>query len=286
MRLSTEINSSAKHVGEERAIELIAKAGFDCYDFSMFEMARIDWRSMTVIDTDHPLNKSSYAEFAKKLKGVADSCGIVCNQSHAPFPSRIVGMDFIKRAIECTAIAGGKICIVHPDNNFTAEQNAKMYAEILPFAKEHGVKIATENMWNWANGATQSCEAACSTSEDFVKHIDTVNDKNFIACLDIGHAEMRGSGSGAYNMIKALGSRLGAVHIHDNDQINDSHQIPFSMNIDFEQVARGLKEINYQGDLTLEADRYLEAYDKDTVFDGIKNLYSSIKRLDDMIKTL
>lgn len=286
MRLSTEIYSTARHVGEEKAIELIAKAGFDCYDFSLFDIARIDWRYMKVVDTDHPLSSSSYADFARKIKAVADACGIECNQSHAPFPSRIVGMDYIKRAIECTAIAGGKICIVHPDNNFTAEQNAKMYAEILPFAKEHGVKIATENMWNWEKDAPTSCFAACSTSEDFVKHIDTVNDPYFIACLDIGHAEMRGSGSGAYNMIKALGKRLGALHIHDNDQLGDTHQIPFSMNIDFEQVARGLKEIGYQGELTLEADRYLQDYDKDTVFDGIKNLYSSIKRLDDIIKTL
>ena len=286
MKVSTEIYSAARHIGEERAIELYARAGFDCYDLSMFEMARIDWSKMTVIDTGHPFATSDYASFAKKLRNVADACGIECNQSHAPFPTRIVGLDYIKRAIECTAIAGGKICIVHPDNNLSAEENAKMYAEILPFAKDHGIKIATENMWNWEKDAPHSCFAACSTSEDFVKHIDTVNDPSFVACLDIGHAEMRGSGSGAYNMIKALGNRLCALHIHDNDQLGDSHQIPFSMNIDFEQVAKGLKEINYQGELTLEADRYLEAFDASNIYDGIKNLYASIKRLDDLIKTV
>ncbi len=284
MKISTEIYSAARHVGEERAIELYAKAGFDCYDFSMFEMARIDWSTMSVLDSTHPLRQDDYISFAKKLRNVADSCGIECNQSHAPFPTKIVGLDFIKRAIECTAIAGGKICVVHPDNDQSAEENAEMYHKILPFAKEHGVKIATENMWNWKKDAPQSCFAACSTSEDFVKHIDLINDPYFVACLDIGHAEMRGSGSGAYNMIKALGPRLGALHIHDNDQLGDSHQIPFSMNIDFDMVARGLKEVGYQGELTLEADRYLEAYDADTVYDGIKNLYASIKRLDEIIK--
>ena len=44
---------------------------------------------------------------------------------------------------------------------------------------------------------------------------------------------MRGSGDGAVNMIRALGNRLAALHIHDNDRWHDSHQIPFSMDIDF-----------------------------------------------------
>ncbi|MBR2025110.1 MAG: TIM barrel protein, partial [Clostridia bacterium] len=174
MKISTEIYSSARHVGEEKAIELLAKAGFDCWDFSMFDMARIDWSTYKLIEMDHPLAKDGYVSFAKQLKKVADDCGIECNQSHAPFPSKVVGIDYIKRAIECTAIAGGKICIVHPDNNSSAEENAVMYNELLPFAKEYGVKIATENMWNWKSGATRSCPAACSLAEDFKKHIDVV----------------------------------------------------------------------------------------------------------------
>ena len=33
MKISTEINSAAKIVGEERAIEYYARAGFDAWDF-------------------------------------------------------------------------------------------------------------------------------------------------------------------------------------------------------------------------------------------------------------
>lgn len=284
MKISTEIYSAARHVGEEKAIELYAKAGFDCYDFSMFEMARVDWSTMKVVEGKHPLSGENWREFAKKIRHVADECGIECNQSHAPFPSRVVGMDFIKRAIECTAIAGGKICIVHPDNNWSAEENGEMYNNLLPFAKEHGVKIATENMWNWKKDAPTSCPAACSLAEDFVRHIDVVNDPYLVACLDIGHAEMKGSGDGAANMIRALGSRLQALHIHDNDCLGDTHQIPFSMNIDFSKVAKALKDINYQGELTLEADRFLNAYNKDNVYDGILELAKSVRKLEQMIK--
>lgn len=284
MKISTEIYSTARHVGEHKAIELLAKAGFDCWDFSMFEMARIDWGKMVLIPSTHPTAGSEYVKFAKELRKVADDCGIECNQSHAPFPTRIVGLDYIKRAIECTAIAGGKICIVHPDNNASAENNAEMYKELLPFAKDHGVKIATENMWNWENGATQSCFAACSTAESFCRHIDLVNDPYLVACLDLGHAEMKGSGDGAPYMIRQLGNRLQALHIHDNDQLGDSHQIPFSMKIDFVEIAKALREINYKGVLTLEADRYLQAYNQDNVFEGVKKLAESARRLSDLIE--
>lgn len=284
MKISTEIQSTSRHVGEEKAIELLAKAGFDCWDFSMFEMVRLNWSTMEIIENDHPLNGNQWRDFAKKLRHIADECGIECNQSHAPFPSRIVGMDYLKRAIECTAIAGGKICIIHPDNNSSAEENAKMYNELLPFAKEHGVKIATENMWNWEKDAPTSSPAACSTSEDFCKHIDIVNDPYFVACLDLGHAEMRGSGDGAPNMIRALGSRLQALHIHDNDCLGDSHQIPFSMNIDFGAIAKALKDIDYKGELTLEADRHLNSFSKENVFEGVCELARSARRFEELIK--
>ena len=41
MKISTEIASIAKITGMEKAVELTAKAGFDAWDFSMFDMCRI-----------------------------------------------------------------------------------------------------------------------------------------------------------------------------------------------------------------------------------------------------
>ena len=71
---------------------------------------------------------------------------------------------------------------------------------------------------------------------------------------------MEGSGDGAGNMIRALGPHLQALHLHDNDRINDFHQIPGFMSIDFGKVVRTLKDIGYSGWFTLEADRYLNAF--------------------------
>ncbi len=287
MKISTEINSSAKRIGNERAVELVGKAGFDAWDFTMFSLAQFDWSTNSVIENGHPLRGSNYLAHARKLKQIGLDNGIVCNQSHAPFPTHIPEIkSYLKRAIECTAEAGGNICIIHPVNDNTPEQNAEFYFELLPFAKECGVKIATENMWNWDSKEQHALPASCSSPKDFCDHIKAVNDPSFVACLDIGHAEMKGVDTSAVEMIHALGDSLQALHIHDNDKWHDSHQIPFSMNVDFTAIVKALKDIDYKGYFTLEADTYLNDFAEEKLFDGMVNLKNAARKLADMFEAL
>ena len=282
MKISTEIDSIALHIGEEKAVELVAKTGFDAWDFSMFQMC--EKKNGVLVPTNHPTAQGDYLGFARKLKQIGLDNGIICNQGHAPFPSSPKSIDWLKRAIECLAAAGGEICIIHPMNNGTPKENAEMYFELLPFAKEHNVKIATENMWNWSKFLKHSKFAACATPKSFNAHLDAVNDDCFVACLDIGHAEMKGSKTNAAEMIRALGPRLKALHIHDNDKLHDSHQIPFSMNIDFVPIVKALKEIGYDGYFTLESSYYLDNYKKEDVPECVKNLKDAARKLADMFE--
>lgn len=285
MKTSTEIHSIAKIVGEEKSIELCAKAGFDAWDFSIFRMCDYDWANKIVRPLTHPLTKDNYLAYARKLKQIGLDNGIYCNQSHAPFPIRCKEIySFLKRSIECTAEAGGEICIIHPFNDKTPEENAETYAELLPFARECGVKIATENMWNWDDDLDRATFAACSMPDNFCKHVDLLNDDHLVACLDIGHAEMMGEHTSAVEMIHALGNRLQALHLHDNDKWQDLHQIPFSMDIDFVAVMKALKDIGYKGHITLEANGYLKDRTEDNVFEGVKNLANSAKKLAEMME--
>lgn len=272
MKTSTEIGSIAQHIGEERAVEATAKAGFDAWDFSMFTMGSDGWAAPGMIAAGRHLVT------ARHLRRIGLDNGILCNQSHAPFPSPKM-LDYLKPAIECTAEAGGKICIIHPDNDSTPEQNAEMYARLLPFAKGCGVKIATENMWNWDSETDEALFAACATPESFSAHLDAVGDADFVACLDIGHAEMRGVGTSAVAMIHTLGERLQALHIHDNDRRYDLHQIPFSQSIDFAPIVKALQEIHYAGYFTLEADAFLRQYTEDTLMTGLRRMSETARKL-------
>ena len=86
MKISTEIGSAAKLVGYERAIELVGKAGFDAWDFSMFDMHKPE---LLPIPFRHKLNSMYHLRLARRLKQIGLDNGIVCNQSHAPFPVRM-----------------------------------------------------------------------------------------------------------------------------------------------------------------------------------------------------
>ncbi|MBQ8291690.1 MAG: TIM barrel protein [Clostridia bacterium] len=250
---SVDIESLKKYGNAEQIVKLVKEAGFTAYDASMFTNGVLD----------SVLYAEDWAEKAKAFRAYADRLGIVCNQTHAPFPSAKKGDEAynewifprIVRSIEVGSILGAKICVVHPCNDWTAEENAVFYKKLEPYARKAGVKIALENMWNCVNwGTPEFCAtpAACSHHDDFKKHLELLPKDVFVACLDIGHAEMRGLDTSAVKMIETLGERLQAIHLHDVDLQHDNHQIPFTQGVDFEAVVQAFKRVGYQGDITLE----------------------------------
>lgn len=74
MKTSTEIQSIAQHVGEHKAVEYCAKAGFDGWDFSMFNMCQYLWPQDVCVDSGHPLRTDNYLKFVREL--VAKGCNI------------------------------------------------------------------------------------------------------------------------------------------------------------------------------------------------------------------
>ncbi len=285
MKLSTEIGSYSPLVGEHKAVELAAKAGFEAWDLSMHRMCRFNKKTQSIASFDHPFFAPDYLKFIRQLRHIGQEEGICCNQAHAPYPTPNPQIrSYLERALECAAEAGAKICVIHPGNRLTVQENAEFYQSLLPLAKSYGLKIAAENMWCWDQEADRSCFAACSTSESFLEHMCAVGDEDFVACLDIGHGEMEGSGSGAANMIRALGSHLQALHIHDNDRRRDRHWLPFTMKIDFEAVTQALREVGYRGDVTMEAGDYLAAQTVETLPEALAALRESTEKIRNMLR--
>ncbi len=285
MKVSMPIDPVANVVGEKQALQYVKKAGFDYfdYDFSL-RMVNYCYATGSTKYCYHPLAHDGYLSYIRDIKKYADDLEIGCNQIHAPFPvANQVVRDTLKKAIECTAELGGKICVIHPDNFKCAEDNAEMYLELLPFAKSCGVKIATENMWNWvADGVV--CPAACSDEKDFLAHLKAVNDKDFIACVDVGHAELIGLNTSAEKLITALGDYVQALHIHDVDFHHDLHERPFTQKVDFVKVVKALKKINYKGVFSLEVEKPYQTATPETVYQVVKKDYLAVRRLADMFE--
>ncbi len=280
-KTSTEINSIARYVGEAKALELVAQAGFDCYDFSMHQMAKYDYStSMVSRQYFHPLKDGNPRGFAKEIRRIGESLGIACNQSHAPYPIRCEEIRrILPLAIECTAIAGGDICVIHPNNNLSPLENAAIYKELLPVAKSFGIRIATENMWNWDGNKGHAVPAACSQPQNFLELLERVGDPDLVACLDIGHSQMKGLGTTPVEMIETLGQHIWALHLHDNDGLHDAHELPYTGVVDYEAVLKALAKVGYRGVLTLEAYGHLPKHSPHNIQRGVMEMGETARQL-------
>ncbi len=271
MFLSTQTEFYTKNFGYEEGIRRLSKIGFDCLDLTLTHLGKSD---------QDPLLCENYKEIAEKMKAIAAENGVTFNQCHAPY--RFNSYDFIndekarediffkiKRAIEIAGIVGAKRVIIHPwhHRNFHLESNEeffkinmKFYGEFAPIAKKAGVKIALENMWQKNIFSQKIVSDVCSNPYEFAKYVDELNKLygGFVACLDIGHCAL--TGVDPKDSIKVLGSRIEALHVHDNNTEDDEHLLPFLGKIDFEGVMMALKSIDYKGELTFEADKFLNKF--------------------------
>lgn len=245
--------------GFEEGIRVAAEAGFDALDLNLI---------MAVYTDD--FSDENYAATAAKLVKLAKDNGLYFNQAHAPFPAYIVGNDeynakvlpAIRRAIRIAGLVGAKQIVVHPidtrvDPTIDQKQfNIDFYNALIPDIKASGCKVALENMWGHPlpdNGVRPApiVPNVCSLGKDLAEYYDALDPACFTVCLDIGHSGL--VGEAASDAIRALGgSRLHALHVHDNDNVHDSHTIPFQGRIDWQAVMDALTEIGYDGDFTFE----------------------------------
>lgn len=261
MKLVTQTEVLSNRFGDETAVRILCESGFDGIDFSMF----------AIKEDDSILNTADYKNHIKKLIDIAGSYGVTFEQAHAPFPSAKDGdseydawiFGRLTRALEISGMLDAKICVVHPvqfkENQF--EKNMELYHKLEPYAADYGVKIALENMWGWNNETKRIVPNVCSVAEDFNRYVDSLDPAHFTACLDLGHCGLVGENAG--DMIREMGSRIGCLHIHDNDNVNDSHVLPYTSEMDWDDILHALGEIDYKGNFTYESDYFLKKFPDD-----------------------
>lgn len=277
MIISTQTCHAAKKCGLNEAVRMIAMAGFDAIDVSMFDDKENEW-----------MFSDGFEEKIAEVKKTAEELGIFFNQAHAPFPTMKANDEEynrmirpkVLRSIEIAGMLGVKNIVVHPvvfpENQ--KENNLKMYNELLPYAKKANVKIALENMWGRDKRRGVITPNVCSVADELGDYYDSLDPEWFTVCLDIGHVGLVGEYEEPF--IKTLGAkRLTCLHVHDNDYVHDSHTAPFTMNLPWDDICRSLAEIGYTGDLTLEADNFLAPLPQELYQAGLEFMFASAECL-------
>lgn len=246
----------------KEAFQVAKDAGFDGVDLTLCDVFKNDTYWL----------EDDYLEKARALRAEADAIGIRVLQAHAPFNGTTEYAEELfehtKRSIEIAAICGAECIVVHPIQHLpyfddpknveiVFDYNMDFYGKMVPIAREYGIKLAIENMWRTNRKRGVIDHSVCSRPEEFCHYVDELQKRygdTITACLDIGHTVL--VGVDPCEMIEKLGSRIGALHIHDNDYVKDLHLIPGHGQMNFEAVHAALKKAGYRGHYTLECTGY------------------------------
>lgn len=226
--------------------------GYDGLDFQNF------------IDTKSALftcGARGFEETLKEVKAVADANGLKIYQAHAPGrypPQDATDADRAERfekkakALYGCAVLECPYMVIHPilpygtkvnvNPDGVWEINVEFFSRLTEKAKEYGVTLCYENM--------PFKVFPFSTPEFVLKLAKEIHDPYFRVCLDTGHAALFGDPTDAVRLIGK--EYLHTLHVHDNDGQNDRHFIPYTGVIDWTAFCGALREIGYEGYLSLE----------------------------------
>lgn len=258
MLLATNTGCVMREYAPRDAVNLICEAGFSALDFSFFDEK---WYT-------EGINPALFRD----LGAYAKDKGAPFVQAHAPFHSSFPDaaqtesrFQDIVRSMRYAALLGVQTMVVHPVQHLTYadsgvperlfEMNMDFCRRLIPYCEEFGMRIGVENMWQY-HPWPKITHSTCSTPEEMIRYVDTLNSPWITACLDTGHASL--VGQAPHDYVRKLGaSRLGSLHVHDVSKTEDNHTLPYLGIIDWKQFAAALKDIGYSGCFTFECDGFL-----------------------------
>lgn len=188
----------------------------------------------------------------------------VMNMAHWQHPLSSPNPDDVKKSVEGmeTSLRNAKLwgadnvllvpAVVRPDTTIPQawQRSQPVVKKLLPLAKELGVRIGIEPVWN----------KFLLTPYDTAKYIDEFKSPWITAYFDVGNVVMYGY---PQEWIRALGKRITRFHLKDFDTRTRNFVNLREGSIDWKEVRKAIGEINYSGWLTVELGGGDEAYLRD-----------------------
>lgn len=187
---------------------------------------------------------------------LAKRYGLFIEHAHIPyygtdalwFDDEKAAEDFIAKAmagIELAEACEVPTLVIHPYEEHGEQRGSEelflsRMRRIANHCRAHNVRLAIENLDDTAR---------------LIRLADQIIDDNPAAgvCFDSGHANV--SNPGDFSMLTHYKDRVFALHLHDNDALDDQHLMPFAQgcNVDWNGFMRALETTGFQGSLMLES---------------------------------
>lgn len=286
LQIGVQTKNVVKDAYPAEGFAMLKRAGFSCADFSLNGYLLNTALYQSKINTFFDRSVQELEEFFTPHKQGAKAAGIQISQMHMPYPvyvpsgTKEVNEYLQKKAapksmhvcafLECPYIVihGFKLAYFLGSEEQEWAQTERFIDSIAPMAKEMGITICLENLYDGIGG--HLIEGPCCDAKKAVERIERINEKYQAEvlgfCFDTGHANL--AGIDFEKFITTLGGCLKVLHMHDNDGISDLHQIPFTFtktrenksSTDWEGFVRGLRNIRFRGTLSFETAPVLTAF--------------------------
>ncbi len=237
----------------EAMVDEFVKAGYSCTEFSDEHGAVLLERAAGI--------PNGAEKIGTEMKKYADERGFSFPQGHLYLKVDLCADDAVEIMLPwldlfvAMDIRAGVLHTSCKRDDFSPEQRFERWVQVLTKLSDHlrgtEMSIALEN----AGGYNYSAESLLAL-------IDAVGSDHLGICLDTGHLNLSRSGKAPHygkveytqsEFIRRAGERLIALHIADNDGTYDQHMMPFGRgNVNFTDVMRGLREVNYSHLFNLE----------------------------------
>ncbi|MCC7493547.1 MAG: sugar phosphate isomerase/epimerase [Fimbriimonadaceae bacterium] len=249
MLLATSLNVLYDYTADiDRAVRRLHAARFDALDFNGCDML--------------PLWRGAAGELhLERLRAAAEAVGLPFVQAHGPmfgyFGDRAAeGVADTLRCIDWCGRLRVPWMVMHPANlpcaggpevrQAVLERNVSFLSQFIPALEQHGVGMALENLADTFGGQ----RTFGSVPEDLIDLCDALDHELVGLCWDTGHAFLQKLPQ--TSSLRALGSRLKAIHVQDNDGRADLHILPYHGQVNWDEVLAGLRAAGYQGAFTYE----------------------------------
>lgn len=214
--------------------------GFDTVDISLMGAFRND----TFHGYEEKVIRGLEAIKNSKLEfnGVHLPCGTILSLSTLDDDYRLEFISKIKSLLKvidkyspnCVLIHSSGEPIDDKDRDAQKRQLAKSYLELKDSCKAH---FCIENL-------PRTC--LLNTSDEILELSNMVGGMNI--CLDVNHLVQEK----VEDAILKIGSLIKTTHISDSDYVDERHNLPGTLSIDFMKVIGAFEKVNYNGSFTYE----------------------------------
>ena len=286
LKLGVQTQNAIHDENPRQDFERLRRAGFDCADFSLHGYLANKEIYAQSINAFFNASIDELEDFFAPHRDAAERAGVKIHQMHMPYPiyvpkgsrklNEYLWHEVAPKSMELCAFFGCQYIVIHGfklarflgSEDAEWEETERFIRSIAPMAKEHGITICIENLYDGIGG--HLIEGPCCNAKKSAERIDRINEEYGAEvlgfCFDTGHANVIGLDFETF--LGTLGHRLKVLHIHDNDGVRDLHQIPFTFtrtrentsSTDWDGFIRGLRAIHFDGVLNFETGPTLNAF--------------------------